>query len=260
MRFRVGANGGLNRRQERLLEQMSRIPAPRPPLLRKETLIEPPWVYRLLPWAGPMGGILLLVAGFLYVPSLTIPESWGGSLPLRSGQMLSLPAERSQAVTLPQIQGMLILQGPGEIQVERLSRRLISGYREGAWRLTHGQLYFDAESHTPKQILIHTPLLTVRVTGTQFLLGHELERGSRLVVVRGFVEVKPWHGQSQWELLPAGVVLSMTPQGKMERQILRQEFPLDDFRLPAVARRFGSSSVPDDAKAPDLRRLLWHEE
>lgn len=255
MGFRIS---DLNQRQEKALERLCQAPVPRPPLLKGVALTNPPFRYRLIPFAVPVG-LLLLSAGVLLTPFLTLPERWGGALSLKSGQALQLSEERTLAVELPQIQGRILFQGPGRMEVKRVGRRLISGLREGKFALAEGQLYFEAEPSSPKQVLIHTPLLTIRVTGTQFLLGHQAQQGSRLVVVQGVVEVMPGtHGE--WEPIPAGMILSVTPQGLIEREMLRKELSLDDFRLPAVNRRFGFSPEPEEVPQVDLRRLLWREE
>lgn len=250
----------LTPRQEEALARLRQAPVKKPPLLKGMALIKPPLLYRLIPLAGPVAG-LFLIAGAVLLPLLEIPESWGGWLPLKSGGAVELSSDRTLAMNLPQIGGVMVLQGPGRMKVNYLGRRVISGWREGRFTLTEGQLYFSAQPGAPKQILIHTPLLTIRVTGTQFLLGYQAQQGSRLVVVRGEVEARiPGGNGGEWEPVPAGMILSVTPEGAIKREVLRKELPLDDFRLPAVSRRFGSSSAPEDAPPMNLRRLLWYEE
>lgn len=249
----------LNPRQEKALQRLRQAPAPRPPLLKEAALTRLPLRYRLISFAAPLG-LLLLIAGVLLAPFLTLPESWGTSLSLKAGGVIQVDQEKSLALDLPQIKGLIVFQGPGQMKVERLSRCFISGRKEAEFTLQKGQLYFDADPMIPKQILIHTPLLTIRVTGTQFLLGHETEQGSRLVVVRGEVEAMPHLGSGGWEPVPAGMILSVTPQGTIERQLLKKELPLDDFRLPVVSKRFGSSSGPEEEPSVNLHRILWHEE
>lgn len=258
-RMRSSLAEGLTAKQEKALAHLRRMPVPDPPLLQKGTLLQPPWIYRLIPFSAYAAG-LFLIAGVVSLPFLGIPESWGAALFLKSGRVVELSGDRTMALDLPQIKGRMILQGPTRVQVKSLHRRLLSGRREGEFALAEGQLYFEAEPISPKQVLIHTPLLTVRVTGTEFLLGHQVQQGSRLVVVQGDVEALPLGSRGEWEWVPAGMIFSVTPEGLIEREVLRKELPLDDFRLPAVGQRFGSSSGPDETPPVNLRSLLWHEE
>lgn len=240
----------LSVRQERALEELKRMPVPPAPAILKASLVQAPlWVR----WA-PAGAVLLAAAliGLVFV-----------RLPLTESGSHVVISEGLQTIHLADGNTTLILQSPADLQVRRLDRRLLSGRLEADFLLRKGDLFLEADPHLPKQILIQTPLLQARITGTQLLIGHRPEEGSRLVVLRGRVQVKPIGGA--WSKLPAGEELTVRSDGRVLRQPIQSAFDPTVLSVPGILvpdtqrSSHGSEPVsPDDSGM--LRRTIWHEQ
>lgn len=204
-------SAALTGRQRKALEELRGAPVPAAPALQRAILIRPPLLYRLIHRAAPVAALSLALSLALLLPGLSIPERWGGPLVLAGGGVVQVSGAEPLTIALPEIRGRMVLQGPGQMQVRGLRRRLLSGRREGEFELIRGELYLDGGSGVPKRLWMETPLLTVRVTGTELLLTHQPAEGSRLLVLRGQAEARPRGGP--WRLLPAGAALSVTPEG-----------------------------------------------
>lgn len=249
---------GLSVKQENLLRRMRTLevppmPAPDPALLLQDR----PLRYRVLSLGARRLALLLivlLIGGILFYGMARVPQVWQGVVPFRSGSVAQLLTEGRQTIRLPGGQGTLILEGPAILQMNQLSRNLLSGRCEAKLLLQQGDLFLQARAGRPKLIQIQTPLLTLQVTGTQLWVGHRPELGSRIMVLEGEVQVKAGH--STWQPLPARVELTVSPEGRIRRRDLSGQ-------EPSVWEDTPLSTPSDGAAGSDSRsnqRLLWHEE
>jgi len=234
-------------RQEKALEQLKRLPVPPAPVIPKASLVP---VSAWVRW-GPAGGLLLaaVLIGLAFV-----------RLPLAEGGSHWRISEGLQTIHLPLGNTTLILQSPADLEVRRLDRRLLSGRLEADLLLRKGDLFLEADPRVPKQILIQTPLLQARITGTQLLIGHRPEGGSRLVVLRGNVQVKTPGGA--WGKLPAGEELTVRLDGTALRRPIQSAFNPAQLSLrgAVVPEAISSSSSSSTGSSGELRRLIWHEQ
>ena len=235
-------------RQQQVLRALRRLPIPPPPPLAPDFLKGAPLGYRLLSHRA------LLFAGFVFLtlfsaPLLTLPENWSGTVLLKSGVPIELEPGKTAAFALPRSQGTVILQGPARLTADHLGRNLFSAQVEGTLRLDYGDLFLKAHAGIPKQIFVETPLLHVRVTGTQLLVGHRPDQGSRVRVIEGSVFVHRVGDPARWRKLSADMELAATPQGLL-------------FRNPihGASRESGTPFSPEDEPVISLGRTLWHEE
>ena len=198
--------------------------------------------------------LLLSIRIFSYVP-----ETWESSFPIRSGSIIQLLTGGTQVVGLPRGQGTLTLEGPAVLAFKDLRRNRFSGRHEGSLLLDRGEFLFRAHTDSPKQLLLHTPLMTVRVTGTELVLGHHPDQGSCLCVLEGKVLVKK-QGGTDWEPVQERMQLTVTPDGKMQRQPIPNEWRVEPLPLPADSRTGFLSDKPEQESPPgELRRFLWYE-
>lgn len=239
----------LTLRQEKALEQLKRLPVPPVPAILKASLVRAPaWVR----WA-PITAMLLAAAfaGLMFV-----------RLPLTEGGSHWVISEGLQTIHLPLGRTTLILQSPADLQIRRIERRLLSGRLEMDLLLKEGDLFLEADPRAPKQIFIQTPLLQVRLTGTQLLIGHRPAEGSRLVVLRGQVQVKM--PNSEWSPLPSGEELTVRSDGTAARRPVQSTFDPAELQVqphpPAAAGVEDSESGPVNRTRGPLRRMIWHEE
>jgi len=185
-------------------------------------------------------------------------------VPLKSGSAIELTSAGSWKIPLPGLEGFLMLSGPARFQVERLRKYPFTGRTEGTFQLREGELFLTAAGQLPKLLQIKTPLLTVRVTGTQLVIGHRAGQGSRLIVMEGEVWAKPAGSEVGWRSLPAGIELTVTPKGQVHRRSFRgdggDEWKMGDLRLPTGRDGSGRSEGGDPRSSVDLRRFLWHED
>ncbi|MBI3615778.1 MAG: FecR domain-containing protein [Candidatus Omnitrophica bacterium] len=249
----------LTKRQQGALERLKLMPTPSAPALRPALLLEAPWIYRFL----TPERVFITAAGFLLLalfalPYASVPENWLGPVVLHSGSTITLAAGKNCEIQLPRDEGICILQGPAHLSISRISRDLLTGQMEAAMELNYGDLYLKVDPASAKRIQIQTPLIAVRITGTELLVGHRPEEGSRVWVTRGMVSVRSGDGSQEWEPLTSGMELSKTPQG----QVLRQPYSslgkpsgrMDDLELKLPG-------MEEESSAPlDITRLLWHEE
>lgn len=237
----------LSVRQEKALERLKQIPVPPAPAIPKGSLVQVPGWYR---WA-PVGGVLLAAAlvGLAFV-----------RLPLTESGSHVVISQGLQTIHLPLGKTTLILQSPAELQVRRLDRHLLSGRLEADLLLRKGDLFLEADPRAPKQILIQTPLLQARITGTQLLVGHRPEEGSRLVVLRGKVQVRTPGGA--WSPLPVGEELTVRPDGIVLRRPIQSAFDPAQLQVQPDAEEATRDSEPTSSNdsAGMLRRMIWHEE
>lgn len=256
------ANGesqiGLTPTQEKALEALQGLPTPPAPEVSPILLVDAPLRYRALPWGlGTAGLILLILFGW---PLLTVPTAWQGAVALKSGSAVQLMVNQTQAIRLPNAQGILLLHGPAELKLERLHRHLFTGRTEATLNLPQGDLLLSVSSRQPKVILIETPLLAVRVTGTQLLVGHRPGQGSRLVVVEGKVLAKP-KGDKRWQPVSSGTVLRVSPAGVATIIATSADKVI---ATPALSGRKQSPRNDEDAlpllPEADPWRYLWHEQ
>ncbi len=233
----------LTPQQQTALAELKQCPVPEPPALEANFLREPPVGYQLLSGKGLLAAGLLLLAA-----------AWQGTLLLRSGASIALMEGKSETIRLPRENGTLLLYGPARLEMRRLSRHLITGRIEGELLLEEGDLLLSAASHAPKQIWIKTPLLQIRVTGTQLLVGHRASQGSRLFLWEGTVRVKP--AGKPWRSLPAGMAFTVTPQGAVAQE------SLTGFTARPSPQGPGGSSeaIPQQPQLKEFIRLLWHEQ
>lgn len=242
------ANVELSKRQEQALERVTGLPVPPAPPISKAVLIRVPGWYR----AAPAFGALLFAILLVSVVFISFPLS-------ESGSRLML-SEGRQTIHLPVGGTTLILQSPADLRIEKMRRRFLSGRLEAELVLGKGELFLEADPKAPKLILIRTPFLQARITGTQLLMGHQPETGSRLVVLRGKVQAKTTPGG--WELVPAGEELTVGPDRTVVRRPIRPAFMLQapGARAPGTDRSSRDSEPvsPDDSRM--LRRVIWHEQ
>ncbi len=258
------AQDELTLRQQGALASLRRIPISGAPPLRAEGLRQPPWGYRYGPWGVAVTAGL--IASIVVWPRLTIQQVWQGSLPLRSGSAIQLVEPSSETIRLPQGEGTLTLQGPARLAIQRLERRLITGRTRASLQLDYGDLILQVAPGLPKLLEIRTPLLAVRITGTEVLIGHRPDEGSRVLVVRGTVltQIPP---QRSWQPLPAGMVLTINAEGRVLRYTAG---PLLGHTTSSANGRAGETALPrqsspstspsSNARWPDLLRMLWREE
>mgnify|MGYP001605883307 CR=1 FL=1 len=240
----VPASDGLAARQEQVLKHLRELPlAPIPPL-RAEQLTAPPVAYRLVKWI-PLFGLALSFCFLLYLPFIKVHDMWDSSVPLRTGSSVRLLTTASQAIRFGGERGTLVLQGPAKLEFDRLDRRFLGGGVEAKLFLHEGELLFQTRPGGRHWIQIRVPGMTVQAKGTQLLIGHHPERGSRLRVLEGTVEVLPKGGE--WQELSTGAELTVRPNGSVAREFSMEESQGADL-LPLLP-----SPLP-------LRRLLWREE
>lgn len=255
----------LTPRQEAALARLKALPVPPAPIVALSLLTRPPLEYRLTSLALPflIGAALLSLFCFCLfsLPFLKVQETWVGAVPIRSGSVVQLLTEGSQVVRLPQ-EGILVLQGPAVLEFRELFRRLVSGKREGDLRLKEGELFFQMDPALPKRILIQTPLMAIQVKGTRFLISHRPLQGSRLQVIDGSVWAKPLGSEKGWERVPAGMELTVTSNGEVQRKALEQKKGSVQENIPGAATPIVQND-PNHGESPDpngLGRTLWHEE
>lgn len=242
----------LTQRQEEALERLRGLAVPSASPLPPGSLIPPPWWYRL----RPMGAALLL-AGLAVLPFVWIPFGSAGSrIEIQDG---------TRTLPLPRGHGTLTLFGPAELTVVHLQRHLLTGKWEGDLLLGKGELFLQADPRSAKEILLRTPLLLVRVTGTELLIGHRPEEGnSRVLVLHGAVQAQP-HGGSRQPVI-AGEEFTVHPDGSvLLRSLVQPRFGSAalDAPLPAEAMPPETEPAPftpseESTDAP--RRILWHEQ
>lgn len=246
----------LTPRQKEAIRGLRSMPVPRAPILKPDALKDPPLGYR---FATP--GAFLAVAvltALILRPFLKGSESWQGPFPMKSGSAIALMAGKSIAFQFSRGEGTLILQGPAQLHLRSLTRHRVTGRVEADLLLNHGELWLRASSDTPKWIRIQTPLFTVRVTGTQLLVGHRAGQGSRLLVAEGTVQVKSADGP--WQEVSPGVEWSVTPDGQIRREPREpEEWKIEEILFPSPipdAPLQAPQAVPSSKK----RQPLWHEE
>lgn len=232
-------------RQLQALRRLALTPvAASVPRIPPEALKPIPWWFRA-EQAAP-----LLWAALIFCPLLLafvhLPQNWSGPIAVKSGTIIELATQGTHPVYLPAGKGTFLLEGPGSVEFRRIRRHLLTGRDEGTIVLREGTLWFDGRSHSPKQIDLQTPLLSLRITGTQFLLEHRPLEGTRLRVLEGSVEVMELGG---WIRIAAGEKIWIDPAGN------RRPF-LDPVPEPAP---------PGDAPAPPSDwdgqgPTLWYEQ
>lgn len=248
MRILVGMEDdrNLSHRQAQVLEQLKKLHVPPAPHISKASLVPAPAWYRWKP-----AGLLLLVAAVIALPFIRLPLTQNGSHLVFS--------QGFQTLTLPVGKTMLVLQSPADLKIQHLQRHLLSGRLEAELLLEKGELFLEADPFLPKQILIQTPLLQARITGTQLLIGHQPEEGSRLMVLRGTVHVKTETGT--WEPLPAGEELTVRTDGTSLRRVFETRFDPAFLQVkPILPDAVPTESSPADEQPNQLRRLIWHEQ
>ena len=242
----------LTPRQQEALEQLKVMPIPSAPALELALLREPPWGYRFL----TPGPLLIVGMGFLLLtlfvlPYATLPESWLGPVVLKSGSAITLAAGKNCEIQLPRSQGICILQGPAHLAIDRISRNLLTGQMEAALKLSYGDLFLKVDPAQPKRIQIQTPLLWVRITGTELLVGHRPQDGSRVWVMRGTVWMKLSTDSGNWEPLMSGMEYATTPAGSA----LRKSYSSEESFPPLPENKQEEKALP-----LNITGLLWHEE
>ncbi len=243
------ADVDLTLRQKKALEQITGMPVPPAPPIPKAVLIRVPGWYR----AAPAGGVFLAAVLLASLAFVSFPLSENGSRLMFS--------EGRQTIHLPVGRTTLTLQSPADLRIEKMQRQFLSGRLEAELILGKGELFLEADPKAPKRILIQTPFLQARITGTQLLIGHQPETGSRLVVLRGKVQVKTFTGG--WELLPAGEELTVGPDRTVMRRPIQASF--DPHELETLSHAVTEQSAVPESPNPDgaektLHRLIWHEQ
>ena len=250
----------LTPRQEAALARLKALPVPPAPVVDISLLVKPPVGHRFFPMGLLLTGTALFFC-LLLLPFIKVPETWTGAMTIRSGSVIQLLTEGTQVIRLPQ-EGTLVLQGPAALEFRRLSRRLVSGKREGDLRLKEGELFLQMDPALPKLILIQTPLMAIQVKGTRFVIGHRPDQGSRLQVIDGSVWARLVGSQKGWERIPAGMELTVTSNGEVQRKALEPKKGSAQKNSPGITMPIVQNDPnPAERPAPSgLRRALWHEE
>jgi hypothetical protein len=239
---------GLTQRQELIFSKMRKLPVPEAPALSPACLKDLPWSYRLIGSPFVLSGALLFAALFAsFLWTWAAPVHWQGAAPFRTGASIRLEEGTGLDFRLPREEGFLTLQGPADLKVIRLGRRIITGRMEAVLKLNKGELLMDVSPKIPKQIFIHTPLLQARITGTRLLVSHRPEEASRVRVFHGTVFVRPAGGQKDWQPVAAGTEFAITVSG----QALQSSSPAQGVETFTQAGK---------TEPVTLGPVLWHEE
>lgn len=250
-------NEDLTVKQKRALERLKEQAIPAPAPLQPQSLVLPPLEYRVGIWLWQFGVPAFFLLFLSVFPWIQVPEVWSGKMDLKSGSVIQLLTQGSQTVNLPRGQGKAILEGPATLEFQRLRRHLLSGRMSGELQLMEGGLFLRAKSAIPKEILIRTPLVVVRVTGTQLFVGHDPEGGSRVLVIEGKVAVKR-DIDAAWKPLEAGKKLVVHPDGTFTLQKILG--PSSFVRPEQAVQAPADAQLPADDDSAVWWRLLWHEE
>ena len=248
----------LSPKQEAVLKALAVSAVPPVPPLNPKLLKGLPFWMRWAPFVKALSvSVLLGSVALLFHP--VIPEVLEGPIPLKNGSSLELLAGKTWRIPLPSAKGWMVLDGPASLELVRAGRALLSGRFEAEIVLNRGDLFIQVHSDAPKMIQIRTPLCVVRVTGTEMLIGHQPGQGSRLLVMRGAVEMKTV-SSDEWEPLDTNVLLRIDPQGRISREFVQEkmQFP----KLDPTMRSDSSSSAQDsekEEKLPELWNMIWHD-
>lgn len=240
--------------QAQILLRLVRLSVPAAPPLHPAALGEAPPL-RIALSAYPPHPVLIGAALFFCLVAMSfvkVPLAWQAGGQRLAGQVV-LESGRHQVLHLSAGRVNLLLAGPAYLRLGPASRRLLTGRIEADLRLSHGSMAADLAASVPREIFLHTPLLTLRVIGTRFVLSHHPDRGTELVLLEG--KVQAWVG-SQWVPLAEGQKWTLSPGGSLRREPLLGAMPPEALDL----KLGGAEGQRDPDWDPELTPYLWYEE